>query len=91
VEYYFARPNDLTMIGLGPVQQLHQYHWTNRFRNQHVKMDTALCIIPSIQGWPTLKSYKSFYKNAELIKEIRISRNNKPAHNFKIYRLSGFK
>lgn len=91
VEFYFGRPAGMYMIGLGPVNLIHQYFWTNQQRSNHVMLNDAFCIIPSDQAWPALQNFYAYYQNIYLVKSFEIVRNNKPVHDFLVYRLHGFK
>ena len=90
LEYYFCRPAHAEMIGIGPVSSIHQYAWLNADRMNRVRMNVALCIIPSDEK-PLLRRYLNDYQKAELVKTIRTFRMGRPAHNFLVYRLSGWK
>lgn len=91
VEYYFARPVGATVIGLGDVQSLHQYAWLNADRMQEADMDTAYCIAPSIEDTVTGKLFGDYYHRQELVKTIPVYRAGKPAANFYVHRLTGWK
>lgn len=88
IEYYFCRPAGIQMIGLGPIDQVHQYHWFNKERLPQVSMNEALCIIPSDDNYVPPAAY---YNTIKLIHTISIHRNNKPAHYFRVYKLDGWK
>jgi 4-amino-4-deoxy-L-arabinose transferase-like glycosyltransferase len=90
LEYYFARPAGATMIGLGPTQRLHHYAWVNEWR-KNVSMDTAYCIVPSDEHYSTVKAYQAFYSVIDSVYTIPVSRGGKPAHQFIIYRLTGWR
>jgi hypothetical protein len=88
VEYYFAKPAGISMIGLGTAQNLHHYFWLNRYRNFTQIPDTALCVLTSDIKWPGINSFRKYYSKIRMIKEIEISRSGKPAHYFYIYFLT---
>ncbi len=87
-DYYFARPLGIKMIGLGAMNQIRHYKWTNNWRKDEVNMNNAYCIMPSDEKYniPT-----AFYNKIELVSIIEIKRVGRPAHNFNVYRLSGWK
>ena len=87
-DYYFAHPYGIKMIGLGEMNQIRHYLWMNNLRKDHVNMNSAYCIMPSDENYDMPIS---FYKKIELVKVIQIKRVGKPAHNFLVYRLSGWK
>jgi hypothetical protein len=88
VEYYFARPLGLKMIGLGKPQHLNEYRWTNKWRKSDVDLNYAYCIIPADDKYYVPAD---FYETKELALIITATRNGKPAHLFAVYRLKGLK
>lgn len=88
VEYYFAHPLKLTMIGLGNSQYLNEYLWINKHRVKEVNLNAAYCIIPSDDQYNVPSG---FFEHQELAQIIYIKRNGKPAHNFLVYRLRNLK
>ena len=89
-EYYFARPLNVPMIGLGTVNALHHYAWRNKYTIPKTNMDTAFCIVHSDEYYDPRKAYAGYYSTIDSITTINILRGNKPAHNFYVYRLSGW-
>jgi hypothetical protein len=90
-EYYFAMPLGIKMIGLGTTQELHNYAWKNKFDLINTKMDTAYCIVHSDDYYDVRKVNNKYYKTIDSIATIVVLRNNKPAHNFYIYRFSNYR
>lgn len=90
-EYYFCKPINIEMIGLGNMIDLHEYTWMNAIRKSKVNLNNAYCIVPSDEYYDAQKMYKRFYEHADIAADITVSRGGKPAHDFYIYRLSGWK
>jgi hypothetical protein len=90
-EYYFCRPLKIQMIGLDGIINLHEYLWMNARRKDKVDLSKAYCIVPSDEFYDAKKMYQNFYSHIEFVKDISISRGGKPAVDFYIYRLSGWK
>ena len=88
VEYYFARPSGLKMIGLGKLHHLNDYTWTNKWRKNEVDLNSAYCIIPADDKY---YAPADFYETKELALIIGVNRNGKPSHVFGVYRLKGLK
>jgi hypothetical protein len=88
VEYYFARPSHLKMIGLGNPHYLNEYLWTNKRRKNEVNLNNVYCVVPSDDkyGLPP-----DFYRIKELALVITVNRGGKPAHKFLVYRLRELK
>jgi len=88
VEYYFARPLGLKMIGVGKPAHLNDYLWTNKWRQSQTNLDSAYCIIPADDRY-YLPS--DFFQTNELALTIDVNRGGKLAHQFSVYRLRGLK
>jgi hypothetical protein len=91
IEYYFCRPQHIKMIGLGDVMDIHEYAWMNNARKDSVNLQQAFCIVPSVGFYNVRKVYSKYYANSDSVGTIRVFRNNKPAQNFYVYHLSGWK
>lgn len=89
-EYYFARPLKIKMIGIGSINALHHYAWRNEYNLPQIVMDTSFCIVHSDEFYNVRKTYYPYYTKADSVGTIHIFRGNKPAHNFYVYRLSGW-
>jgi Dolichyl-phosphate-mannose-protein mannosyltransferase len=90
-EYFFARPLGIKMIGLGSINELHNYAWKNKITLPVTKMDTAYCIVHSDEYYDAKKTYYKYYSSIDSITTIKILRIKKPAHNFYVYQLTGYK
>ena len=91
IEYYFCRPSNIKMIGLGDVMDLHEYVWMNRLRKDSVNMQQAFCIIPSDGFYNVRRVYANYYSHVDSVTNIQTYRVNEPAHNFYVYHLWGWK
>jgi hypothetical protein len=91
VEYYFARPANTEVIGLGDTTGLRQYMWLNEQRMKNTNMDTAYCIVASTEDTASAAHYKNYYEKNEWIRTIPVYRAGKKVANFYIHRLTGWK
>jgi len=91
IEYYFCRPFKIQMIGLGVMNDLHQYVWLNKKRSAKINFTTAYCIVPSDENYKVNKQYINFYSKVDSVAVIEIFRNHASTHNFYVYRLTGWK
>lgn len=91
IEYYFCRPDNIKMIGLGELNDLHQYGWLNKWRADTVNFTAAYCIVPSIEKYDVHAQYSGYYTQIDSVAAIEICRNNKSAQYFYVYRLKGWK
>ncbi len=90
-EYYFCRPLGIEMIGLGPLNEIHQYAWLNEKRSIKANLSNAYSIIHSDENYNVYEQYGKYYTAIDTAAIIKISRNKKPAHNFYVLRLKGWK
>jgi 4-amino-4-deoxy-L-arabinose transferase-like glycosyltransferase len=90
-EYYFCKPSGIYMIGLGSMMELHQYMLTNKERRNNVDFNNAYCVVASDENYNVYDHYSKYYSQIDSVGIIEIFRNKKPAHNFYIYRLKGWK
>jgi hypothetical protein len=91
IEYYFCRPFQIPMIGLGTLDDLHQYAWLNSERLSNANFNTAYCIVPTDENYNVYEQYKNYYSTVESIAVIEIIRSHVPTHNFHVFRLTGWK
>lgn len=90
-EYYFARPLDIKMIGLGSPLDIHQYTWRLKYDTINVRMDTAYAIVHSYDFFDAKKTFGNYYSKVDSIATIPIVRQKKLAYNFYVYELTGWK
>ncbi len=91
IDYYFCRPAEAQLIGLGAAQDAHHYLWSNSWRSSQVNMTSAYCIVPSDEYYDVKEKYGSYYTSIEPITAIEAPRNGRPAHRFHVFRLTGWK
>ena len=87
-EYYFARPLDIKMIGLGSPLAVHHYTWRLKYDTINVKMDTAYAVVHSYDFFDAKKAFGNYYSKVDSIATIPIIRNKKLAYNFYVYELT---
>ena len=91
LEYNFCLPSGVTMIGLGPINELHQYLWLNGLRKNKVNFNSAYCIVPSLDRYDAKEKFGDYYDSIDSLSVIRIFRNDQHVMDFFIYRLHGWK
>jgi hypothetical protein len=91
VEYYFAKPSGMNMLGLGDLQHAHHYLWTNRSRKENADLRQAFAIVPSDEYYDAVKHYSAYYDIVSLATTIAIDRSGIPARKFYVYRMNGWK
>ncbi|WP_132051086.1 ArnT family glycosyltransferase [Pseudocnuella soli] len=91
VEYYFARPHDIPMIGLGPIRDIHHYAWLNHQRKDEVAIQRAFTVVPADEYFDVAAHYSRYYQNIRLQQTMEVSRSGQKAKLFRVYYLSGWK
>ena len=92
LEYYFCQPDHIPMFGLGIMNDLHDYMWTNKIRGRSKPdMNNVYCIVPSDEYYNFRRAYSGYYSSFDLATVINTFRGGKPAHSFYVYRLRGWK
>ena len=90
-EFYFAKPLQAPTIGLGKINEIHHYYWRNAAQAAKAAMDTGFCLVHSYDYYDAISTNKQYYHKVDGIATITITRGNKPAYYFYVYRLIGFK
>ncbi|MDQ6757545.1 MAG: glycosyltransferase family 39 protein [Bacteroidota bacterium] len=90
IDYYFARKNNMQVIGVGDMDDLHNYIWLNHYRNSLKKGDSAVCIVPSNYAVDLSTTYLTHFSAAKLIHIITSERGNLPVRYFNMYLLTGY-
>jgi 4-amino-4-deoxy-L-arabinose transferase-like glycosyltransferase len=90
-DYYFCKRENLEMIGLGEMNDLHHYVWMNEWRMPAADMEKAWCIVPSNESYNASENYKDYYERADYVATIIAERSGKPSRLFTVYILSGWK
>ena len=97
LDYYYAHPMGMPVIGLGKERNLHQFVWSNTLEmEKRINLETAYTVVLSNSPIDPVKSYQAYYRHIDFLACIHSYRGNrvtgyKAARNFYIYRLSGFK
>lgn len=91
IEYYFCHPYGIKVIGLGAINNLHEYMWMNKKRKDDVDFTAAYCITPSEDRDDMKAHYSPYYSRIDSVTVIKCFRGNQPSRNFFIYRLTGWK
>jgi len=91
IEYYVARPTNNYVIGIGNLNDLHQYVWLNHYRGALNPGDDALCIIPSNYYQDVNAAYGTYFQSATLLHTFTGTRGGTVTRYFSLYLLKGYK
>ncbi len=91
LDYYFCRPLNIELIGLGSVPDLHHYIWMNRWREPKTNLQKAYAIVPANLQDSAQVRYKNYYSRIDSVTTITQTRSGATCRYFTVYRLSGWK
>jgi len=90
-DFYFCRPGKLQLVGLGSLNDLHQYWWLNSHLKPRIDMASAYCIVPSnLASQVHLDDYYVYYSKIDSITRFSVFRNGRPSRYFTVYLLQGW-
>jgi hypothetical protein len=89
VDYYFCGKGNKQMIGLGDLNNLHEYVWMNAERQDEVDLSSAYFVSSEVVNADEL--FEAYFSNIDSISTINIDRGFRPDLTFYVYRLTGFK
>ena len=85
IEYYVARPLHTTLVGIGNLNDLHNFAWLNHARIDLKKGEDALVIIPGNYSVDVLKAYGNYFTTTRKLQTFIAKRNGKPTRYFTVY------
>lgn len=74
LELYTSRKTGLPIIGLGSLENLHQFAWLNKIRKPLQKGNDAYCIVPSNNPMKVPEAYQKYFaliQQPDTINQIR--------------------
>jgi 4-amino-4-deoxy-L-arabinose transferase-like glycosyltransferase len=90
IDYYIARPLNKYVIGLGNLNDLHNYAWLNASRLKNEPLHDAYCIVPSNYSMDIRNTYSNSFESIDSVCSFAISRGGRPCKYFFVYRLRNF-
>ena len=91
IEMYVARQSHQEVIGIGKLEDLHEFAWLNKERKPLQKGDDAYCIVPSNLPLNVKEVYGGLFTYIHAPVVINQMRGGKAVRYFYVYRLKGFK
>ena len=87
IEFYVAREAAMELVGLGQLQDLHQFAWLNKGRKKWKIGDDAYCIVPSNLPFNIVEKYGPYFREIQAPVIQKQIRNGGVVRYFYIYRL----
>jgi len=89
LEFYTSRTTGLSLIGIGPLQDIHKFAWLNKQRPALTVGTDAYCIVPSNVPFSVTETYGQYFKLIDAPVVIDQKRNGVVVRHFLVYRLHG--
>ncbi|WP_405605971.1 ArnT family glycosyltransferase [Polaribacter sp. Asnod1-A03] len=86
IDYYFARPNNMLVYGVGALHKIHKYYWIHK-ENADVNLNEVLYITDSRNYRKPAEVYGNRFNQFNLIATIPIDRNKETVKYVFIYQL----
>lgn len=90
LDYYVASPLHIPLIGVGDVNDLHQYYWLNKNRPSLHRGERALCIVPTNYQVNMDETYRLYFTSVELLHRFENMRGGSLARYFDVYLLTDY-
>lgn len=90
LDYYVARPRSAHVIGVGHLEDLHQYAWLNQLRGDVAVGKNALTVIPTNSGQKLNEVYAPYFAEITFLKRFVQVRRGKTARYFDVFLLKNF-
>lgn len=87
LDYYAATPNNIQMLAIGPIQDIHKYYWINQYRGGFQLGRDAYYITTSRDFHDPKHVYARFFERIEPTDTIQVNRGGKHVMNAFVYRL----
>ncbi len=91
IQYYAARASNNAVIGVGNMNDLHQYVWLNHYQQPLTLGQDALCIIPSNNAADPQLAYGVYFNSVQPLHQFTSFRSGKAVRYFNVYLLKGYK
>lgn len=90
LDYYLAKPMNWNLVAIGPLEDIHHYHWLNRYRGFDPSGHDAYLVIPSNFYYDALKTYRGHYQAMDTAMVLPQYRSGAMVRKFYILRLHGY-
>jgi hypothetical protein len=90
IEHYVANPLNKSVLTIGPIEDIHQYFFLNKFRKKIKYGDDAYCLVPSNYFFDAKEKFKKCFNFCDTAAVILSIRNKNIARKFYLLRFKGF-
>ncbi len=90
-EYYVAHPTHTKVVGVGALNDLHNFAWLNHTGRDLKKGEDALCIVPSNYNIDIQTVYGNYFASIKPIHVFMVKRNGKTSRFFTLFLLKNYK
>ncbi|MEX6688557.1 glycosyltransferase family 39 protein [Danxiaibacter flavus] len=90
LDYYVARHRNSHVVGVGHLEDLHQYAWLNQLRGDIIAGRNALAVVPTNCGQTAKEVYSPYFSEITFLRRFVQVRRGKPARYFDVFLLKNF-
>ncbi len=90
IEYYVARPQHTYVVGVGTLDDLHNFAWLNKARVDLQPGEDALCIVPSNYTTDITTTYQNCFSSITPLHHFVEERGGKWTRFFTVYLLQHY-
>lgn len=90
IEYYVARPQHTVVVGVGTLDDLHNFAWLNKARIDLQTGEDALCIVPSNYTTDVAATYQNSFSSIASLHQFFEERGGKQTRFFTVYLLQHY-
>ncbi len=90
IEYYIARPVHTQVVGVGNLDDVHNFAWLNKARADLKDGENAICIVPSNYSTDMETSYNNLFSSVTKLHTFTAQRNGKITRFFDVYLLKNY-
>ncbi len=92
IDFYVASLTKQQTVGIGNISDLHQYYWTNKYKQPLKSGDSAYYIVPSnLFDYKILDKINNCFASYEMPLVIESFRNGSICKHIYVFRLKGYK
>lgn len=90
IEYYIARPIQAQVVGVGYLDDVHNFAWLNKARTDLKDGEDAICIVPSNYNTDMQTSYATLFSTVTKLHTFTAQRSGKVVRYFTVYLLQHY-
>jgi hypothetical protein len=91
LEFYTSRATGTTLLGVGPLEEIHKFAWLNKERKPLQQGDDAYALVPSNIPLNVQEAYGKYFTSIQSADSVKQMRSGGVVRYFYVYRLKNCK